>query len=655
MGVVDPLAARVSSHPPTELAPAERPWLSGAVVVTLACALLVVNARTFMPFLSDDAFISLRYAHRLIEGHGLTWNPGERVEGYSNLLWTLLAAGAGALGANLVWAVRVMGVLSSFATIGAIVHAHPPRRFVDVLPVLTAACLFAISGPVAVWSIGGLEQPLVGAQLAWALVLTYPLLDDEPRRHAWLAPSILLSLLCWTRADGALFTAAIAGGLVLARGITRVSLSLAARLVALPIVAVAADIAFRLLYYHDWLPNSAYAKVAFTASRLHTGLDYVGSGLAWLAPLVVPGIVGLAVAWRDTAGARRARLLAVALVVWIAYVATIGGDIFPAHRQLVCATVMMALATALGVDVVLRTRPASRPIVWLALPALLAGAWVALMLDPVNRLAREERWEWQHQVLGTFLKTAFGAQQPLLAADAAGALPYFSELPAIDMLGINDYYLAHHRPANFGNGWLGHELGDGRYVIARKPDLVLFVLFVGGSRPFFSSDRDMVAHPDFYRCYRRVTFEGDDPFVFRSQLWVRAEDGRLGVMRSRDRVVVPGYLLGADPGSVAKLDHSGRAAVAVVDTVPAAIQGLRLDGGRWSVHLESTGGAAVAGVRMAADPTWRTAQGGQPLALDVPRDDTLGADVVVATAGPDTVFVTRLVLDREPETSRPPR
>jgi hypothetical protein len=300
-------------------------------------------------------------------------------------------------------------------------------------------------------------------------------------------------------------------------------------------------------------------------------------------------------------------LLAVPLVVWIAYVATIGGDIFPAHRQLVCATVMLALATALGVEVVLRTRPAWRPIVWLALPALLAGAWVALVLDPVNRLAREERWEWQHQVLGTFLKTAFGAQQPLLAADAAGALPYFSELPAIDMLGINDYYLAHHRPANFGNGWLGHELGDGRYVIARKPDLVLFVLFEGGSRPFFSSDRDMVAHPDFYRCYRRVTFEGDDPFVFRSQLWVRAEDGRLGVMRSRDRVVVPGYLLGADPGSVAKLDHSGRAAVAVVDTVPAAIQGLRLDGGRWSVHLESTGGAAVAGVRMAADPAWRTA------------------------------------------------
>jgi hypothetical protein len=278
-GVVDPLAARVSSHPPTELAPAERPWLSGAVVVTLACALLVVNARTFMPFLSDDAFISLRYAHRLIEGHGLTWNPGERVEGYSNLLWTLLAAGAGALGANLVWAVRVMGVLSSFATIGAIVYAHPPRRFVDVLPALMAACLLAISGPVAVWSIGGLEQPLVGALLAWALVLTYPLLDDEPRRHVWLAPSILLSLLCWTRADGALFTAAIAGGLVLARGITRASLALAARLVALPIVAVAADIAFRLLYYHDWLPNSAVRE-----GRVHGVAIAHGSRLRRLGP-----------------------------------------------------------------------------------------------------------------------------------------------------------------------------------------------------------------------------------------------------------------------------------------------------------------------------------------------------------------------------------
>ena len=31
-------------------------------------------------FLTDDAFISFRYARHLVDGLGLVWNPGERVE-----------------------------------------------------------------------------------------------------------------------------------------------------------------------------------------------------------------------------------------------------------------------------------------------------------------------------------------------------------------------------------------------------------------------------------------------------------------------------------------------------------------------------------------------------------------------------------------------
>src|SRR5215208_8002885 len=40
----------------------------------------------------DDAYISFRYAHNLVEGRGLVFNGGEYVEGYTNLLWTVLMA-----------------------------------------------------------------------------------------------------------------------------------------------------------------------------------------------------------------------------------------------------------------------------------------------------------------------------------------------------------------------------------------------------------------------------------------------------------------------------------------------------------------------------------------------------------------------------------
>ncbi|MBM9578809.1 hypothetical protein JWG45_16820 [Leptospira sp. 201903070] len=41
-------------------------------------------------WISDDAFISLRYAKNLADGKGLVFNEGEKVEGYTNFLWTLL-------------------------------------------------------------------------------------------------------------------------------------------------------------------------------------------------------------------------------------------------------------------------------------------------------------------------------------------------------------------------------------------------------------------------------------------------------------------------------------------------------------------------------------------------------------------------------------
>src|SRR5688572_25266220 len=45
-------------------------------------------------FLTDDAFISFRYARNLARGAGLVFNPGEApVEGYTNFLWVLLLAG----------------------------------------------------------------------------------------------------------------------------------------------------------------------------------------------------------------------------------------------------------------------------------------------------------------------------------------------------------------------------------------------------------------------------------------------------------------------------------------------------------------------------------------------------------------------------------
>src|SRR2546428_3980644 len=72
------------------------------MALLLVFALLAYHVHLYRDYLTDDALISLRYARRLLEGHGLTWSEGPRVEGYSNLLWTLLVALPGAFGFDLI-------------------------------------------------------------------------------------------------------------------------------------------------------------------------------------------------------------------------------------------------------------------------------------------------------------------------------------------------------------------------------------------------------------------------------------------------------------------------------------------------------------------------------------------------------------------------
>src|SRR5262245_5079445 len=72
---------------------------AGTVTALAACLLLLIVHAAAYWFLTDDAFISFRYARNFSAGAGLVFNPGfERVEGYSNFLWVLILAAGNRLG-----------------------------------------------------------------------------------------------------------------------------------------------------------------------------------------------------------------------------------------------------------------------------------------------------------------------------------------------------------------------------------------------------------------------------------------------------------------------------------------------------------------------------------------------------------------------------
>ena len=109
-------------------------------------------------FLCDDAFISFRYVRNLLEGHGLVFNPGEYVEGYSNFLWVLeLAAIWWALGVAPEAAAPWLSVAFTAGTIAAMlwwIARLPLLRHRDLVGWMSLGLVCA-SATFAVWTSGG--------------------------------------------------------------------------------------------------------------------------------------------------------------------------------------------------------------------------------------------------------------------------------------------------------------------------------------------------------------------------------------------------------------------------------------------------------------------------------------------------------------------
>jgi hypothetical protein len=348
--------------------------------------------------------------------------------------------------------------------------------------------------------------------------------------------------------------------------------------------------------------------------------------------------VGLFAAVRRGGSAdRRIRFIAVPMLLWCGYLVAIGGDVNAAWRHHMVIVLGLALMIAIGLSELDAREGGARVAARAGAAAALFRVWVLQLSDPQLDRARNERWPWDGEVVGRLLGTAFAEEQPLLAVDAAGSVPFFSRLPAIDMLGLTDGYLARHRPAEFGSGTLGHELGDGAYVLSREPDLVLFCHRFTSPEPCFRSGVEMVLDPRFAAAYRLIRLEGQDPYLFRTVIWARAEGGRIGIRRSESEVVVPAWFATDAKASAAHLGFDRKLVVSVAAGSPAGVAALPLAPGRWIATAVGAGSPPRVLVSETGSKAWRNGRGSARFELaggGAPR-----VDVIVRAAGRSEVFV----------------
>jgi len=242
-----------------------------AALVLLAAGRAALGAWT-----CDDAYISFRYAQNLVAGKGLVYNAGEHVEGFTNLLFTLLIAVGLAVSASAVATALVVGLVAYFGVAATLVAWSFQARKAGRIWLPIAALVWLIDDDLLSWATGGLETSLF-TFLALAGVLVVLRAEGRPRRL--LAAGTLLGLACATRPDGVVFAAVAAVACAsFAWGRTR-TLATAARecaFFALPLAVLgAALVAFKLGYYGSLLPAPYYAKSALDA-HYSQGLLYVG-------------------------------------------------------------------------------------------------------------------------------------------------------------------------------------------------------------------------------------------------------------------------------------------------------------------------------------------------------------------------------------------
>jgi hypothetical protein len=406
---------------------------------------------------SDDAYVSYRYAKNLIQGHGLVFNPGERVEGYSNFLYTLLMAlGLIITGGRNIYAFSSIMNICFAALAFSIFYRYIKKSFGKDKAAL-AMFLFGCCPSIWVWVSSGLETPLI-LLIQIALWINLDRIVNGRESSNLLQLSILMILSILTRVDGFILPA-IAVIYLLLRNRKR------AALYCLISAAITITIYFfwRYNYYGYFLSNSYYAKVSGPLlARCIDGIEKLKiialqQGLLLYLLLFLFSLLCTFLP-RTPSHIPFSTFFA---GCWLLYWTYIGGDVFQERFLLVLFP--------LGIFSLFKLTAQKRKAL-LCLAVIIA----ILQLRPIliypygdirfnYSLSKYDRWI----VLGKFL----GEKYPdkILAIDAAGKVCYFSDLVTIDMLGINDEFIAHKKVDFFS---AGHNKFDSDYILSKKPDLI---------------------------------------------------------------------------------------------------------------------------------------------------------------------------------------
>jgi len=472
-----------------------KPWI-------IIVGLLIVAGYQWhtINFTWDDPFITWRYAENLANGDGLVFNIGERVEGYSNLLYVLIFALFykvhiywGEL--RLLYPAKILGCITSLALIWLTIRYAAKLDSFRRLNFPKAAVIIgfiAVSNVfLHIWAMCGMETILFPFLVILANLVLLNAIESSGsrRRRLFITSGLLFFLVSITRADGFVMVAASLLFIMLTIRGKKMTLREGMFVFLAWVIPSLIVLAWRYSYYGDIFPMSYYSKATGGWDKIRAGgyQWWFGAGQV-VGHIVVYAVIYLPVFLRKGKVGTAYFLLFIQAIIYQLYIIYSGFDFLWANRFFTHMLPVLELMLFAGICELMlldRSFRCDTPN-WLSYESSRRNAVILLIaiLGVFGVTGNIGMYTLQHWLFpsgyltGThpdwMLKNYYNAgmwmKENLEPADRVaigdiGAIPYISGVQVLDTFGLVDEYIAK-LPGNFF-----YEQYDINYILGDKPGI----------------------------------------------------------------------------------------------------------------------------------------------------------------------------------------
>jgi len=480
-------------------------------------------------FIQDDSYISFRFVKNFVEGNGLVFNPGERVEGYTNLLWVLILSIFYAMKFNIESISQYLsmgfGILVLFQTykISSLVELKEEHKKGKALGIAGNSYLFnfipvvmlVLTGAYNFWAISGMETCMF---ISYVLAGIYYYIKEKNSGSPNYLFSIFIFLASLTRPEGLYFF----GLIMIHKVIISIKNNKAAFVkdifsknnlitYAVYLVPTALFILWRLSYYGYPFPNTAYAKTGFSSAYMAAGWTYFKNffeaymlfGIVFALPLYL---------LRKKENFFEISLMYLLTIAYSVYIIAVGGDVLKQFRFfLPILPLIYILFGKFLEDIAFRFKNKSTGLALALVVSIAIGLFnYNSQKDAIKKDVETENGLVEKMKLAGswFNKKQSQLGRPLvLAATTIGAVSYFSDVVVIDMLGLTDETIAH-KPLQVPEvsalplNWKERKY-NAEYVLSRKPD---YIYFSTGIKPSAFAEIALLTYDSFLNNYYAYPF-----------------------------------------------------------------------------------------------------------------------------------------------------